>query len=703
MFRILIFLLLSTFVSAFDFSDKTVIVVTKEDKILKNAANDLSFYMENITGVKPDIVSEIPKNRDAIIIRKLKKMNQLKDDGFIIKTKDNHLIIEGSNDNGVYYGVYHFLEYYLGCKFLSSSYEYIPKFSAMTFENIYDVREPRFDYREIFIAESDDWVYALKNRLNGRLGHRTVMDSAQKSYPKGINLHSFISHELLDEDFTCQGQYDFLNKDAQKKASKRLNEKLSPLNIENKDYIMLPHEDRNSFCSNGLKDENPSSSFLNYTSFLANENPKYNFLSQAYLWSRKPPKKAFKLPNNLGIMFSGIEANFAKPLYDAQNRVILQDIEGWGKFTDQIVFWHYITNFGGYMLPFPNLYALDKDIKTFSKLPYLKGIFLQGSYETFGGELAHLRVWVFSKLLWNPQLDIDVLIKEFCDYYYGQASDEVQLYIKTLHKFIEKSDDKLSVKTSINAVYLKTKNLNELDKILSIGLKRVENSPEHKRHLIALFSGIDYVRLLRGDELIDKETIKKRFKTFLLENPNISAFAEGVKSDNIVKIIDLDRKHALIPDEVKGMKKDDEWFEYQEYALKLCCADLVTDNEASDGVSARMSGDKDDWGFSLHLLNLPKGEWDVYASAKIELADNFSILDNAKPAIFYGIYPTIIKGISIVGQFKNNKYQNIKIGSIDTSISNAESIWLSPPANNIVKYVYIDRIFFVKNSRKKAY
>ncbi len=700
MLRILIFLLFSMVVNAFEFSDKTVIIVNKEDKILKNAANDLSFYIENITGVKPAILAVKPKNTEAIILTKLKEKSQLKDDGFIIKSQKNHLHIIGSSDNSVYYGVYYFLEHYLGCRFLSNSYEYIPKFSKKSLGDIYDVQEPRFDYREIFIAESDDWVYSLKNGLNGRLGHRTVIDSTQNIYPEGAKLYSFSSHSLLGKDFTCQGQYDFLNEDAQKKALKTLRKKLSQLNIKNRDYIMLPHEDRNSYCSHGLKNEYPSSSFLEYTSFLASSNPQYNFLSQSYLWSRKPPKKAFKLPKNLGIMFSGIESNFAKPLYDKQNKAILQDIESWSQFTDDVFIWHYITNFGGYMLPFPDLYAVDKDIKTFSKLPHIKGIFLQGSYETFGGELASLRIWVFAKLLWNPDLDLDLLIKEFCDYYYGNASADVQLYIKTLHQFIDESDDELSVKTSINTSYLNTKNLNRLDKILSHGLKQVENNSAHKKHVIAIFSGIDYVRLLRGDKVINKEKVKKRFKTFLLENPNISAFAEGVKIDNIVKIIDLDRKHATIPDEAKGIKKELQWFEYQEYELKLCCTDLVADGEASDGVSAKMSGDKEDWGFSLPLLNLPKGEWDVYASVKIELFDDFNILDNTKMALFYGIYPTNIKGASIVGQFTHNKYQNIKIGTIDSSTSNAQSVWLSPPANDVVKYVYVDRIFIVSKIAK---
>ncbi len=699
MFRILILMLFVTSINAFDFSDKTVIVVDKENRVLKNVANDLSFYIENITGVKPDILTTVPKDKSAILIKKIEKKEQIKDGRFSIKTKKDKLTITAFEDNGLYFGVYYFLENYLGCKFLSNSYEYIPKFSKKFLGDIDDFQKPKFLYREIFIAESDDWVYSLKNRLNGRLGHRSVIDDAQALYSKGVNIYSFSSHELFGEKFSCDGQYDFLDKDAQKYASQILGEKLSSLDIGSEDYIILAHEDRASYCKDGLKDENPSYSFLKYATFLAKKYPNYNFLAQSYLWSRKPPKEAFVLPKNLGVMFSGIESNFAKPITSFENEDILKDLKAWDRVTDKIFYWHYIINFGGYMLPFPDLYAVDKDIKELSNLSSVKGLFLQGSYGTYGGELANLRVWVFSKLLWDPTLDIDELIEEFCNYYYGKASDDVVQYIKTLHKFISQSDDKLSVKTSINVKYLKSENLNFLDEILSNGLKKVENEPLHKKHLIDLFSGIDYIRLLRVDKNMDIDKIKKRFKTFLRNNPNISSFAEGVKIDNIIKIIDLDRKLSRDPYEARGLKKGVDWFEYQEYELELCCNEIVADAKASDGVSVRMDGDKDDWGFGLPLLNLKDGKWDIYASVKIEIFEDHNILDNAKIALFYGIYPTIIKGASVVGQFANNRYRDIKIGSIDSKTTNAKSVWLSPPANDVVKYLFVDRIFLVKKDR----
>jgi hypothetical protein len=53
-------------------------------------------------------------------------------------------------------------------------------------------------------------------------------------------------------------------------------------------------------------------------------------------------------------------------------------------------------------------------------------------------ELFELRSYVLAKLLWNPKLEGEKLIKEFCAKYYGPASTEVIEYINKIHNGIEK-------------------------------------------------------------------------------------------------------------------------------------------------------------------------------------------------------------------------------------------------------------------------
>ena len=698
------------------FTANCEIVAADSNAKVQNAAKELQTYLDKIFSKSIKIADEANNTKLTLLLTKknslytkelsfYKDINSLKEDGFIIKSENNNIIIVGSNDRALFYGVYHFLEQYLGCRFLTKDFEYIPKFDQIVLTDIYDKEIPYFLYREFFSDESDSLEFATKCRLNGRLGHRSSDKYKDDFFPKGKMIYNqFVSSTLIDDDsFECNGQYDFSLPEVSRIALKSVNKKLSAMDITTDDYILIEHEDRDSYCPNGLtSDDTAGKYFLYYSSYIA-KNLKDTFqnsnvLYQAYQWSRTAPKSVKKLPKNTTIFFSPIEADFSKPLNSDVNQAIFDDLKSWNKFANDIFIWHYVTNFSGYFQPYPNIYALDKDIKQFFSLKHIKGVFLQSSYGTSGGELADLRTWVFSKLLWNPERNIDLLIGEFCDLYYGDASDDVQKYIRVLHNVHQKLDEKLLVKSSINAKYLHPVFLNYLELILDEGLKKISEDMVSKRHLLKLYSGIDYVRVMRGD--IDKnlEKSKKRFKQFLSSDDGIANFAEGATVDNIKQIIDIDRKNPFVPKEAKGLKEGTDWFEFQEYALRLCCANLSADINSSDGVSAVMKGEQDEWGFQLDINNLPKGKWNIYASVKIETDDTISLTDNARPVIYYGIHPTYVKGVSFLGQFTNNTYKSIKIGQINTEKSNAEYIWLSPAGNKLIKSVYLDRIWIVRDN-----
>ncbi len=697
----IIFFFTNISLNAFELSSKTVIIYHSKQKSRTTPAEELSSYLTQILNHKPKIFEKRSYESSAImlIIDPSHTLKDKKDESFIIKSNQKSITILAKNERGLLYGVYHFLEKYLGCRFLSPNYEYVPHFSSKKLSsNIFDIQEPSFIYREIFIAEADDNIYATKCKLNGHFEHRTLTTKKNNIFTEGININSFSSAELIDQEYSCNGQFDFSNPQAQKKASKKIRSKLQNIEQNSKNYIFLQHEDRDSFCTKNLKNkEFASKTFSQYTKFIASQYPKINFLSQAYLWSKQAPKQSIKFPKNLGIFFSPIEADFSKPLKSHKNSNLLNNLKSWTKVTNNIFVWHYITNFGGYMLPFPDLYSLNQDIKMLSKIKKIKGLFLQGSYSSQGGEFANLRVWVFSKLLWNPNENIDDLIETFCNFYYKEASKDVQLYIKTLHNFIKNSGDTLSFKTPINTKFLNEKNIKKLDEILKNGAKKVDPSSIYAKHLLEVYSGIDYIRLLKGGNQKELKPIKDRFNKFLDNNKNISSFAEGVEIDDLHEFINLKRKKSTPPKGVKNLKENIDWFDYQEYTLSLCCSKIVEDTKASDGISARMNGDQDEWGFQLNMTNFPNGKWDIYASVKIELNQKISPIQKAKMALFYGIYPTLTKGGAIIGQFTNNRYRDIKIGSIDTRNSEAKVIWLSPPNNQIVKYLYIDRIFIIRN------
>jgi hypothetical protein len=140
----------------------------------------------------------------------------------------------------------------------------------------------------------------------------------------------------------------------------------------------------------------------------------------AYQYTRKPPK-TLKPRSNVIVRLCSIECNFREPLDHPSNAAFLADIEGWSKICRRLYIWDYTTDFKNYVNPHPNWFTLGPNVRLFQKYG-VKGLFEQGAYQGFGGEMGELRAWVLAQLLWNPQQDDRALIQEFLEGYYGRAA-----------------------------------------------------------------------------------------------------------------------------------------------------------------------------------------------------------------------------------------------------------------------------------------
>ena len=60
----------------------------------------------------------------------------------------------------------------------------------------------------------------------------------------------------------------------------------------------------------------------------------------------------------------------------------------------------------------------------------------QAAYQSRGGEFSELRAYLISKLLWDPDCNVDNVIDDFIYGYYGRAGKYVRQYFDLLHKYI---------------------------------------------------------------------------------------------------------------------------------------------------------------------------------------------------------------------------------------------------------------------------
>jgi len=60
----------------------------------------------------------------------------------------------------------------------------------------------------------------------------------------------------------------------------------------------------------------------------------------------------------------------------------------------------------------------------------------QAAYQSRGGEFSELRAYLISKLLWNPDADVENTINDFMFGYYGRSGKYVRQYFDLLHSRI---------------------------------------------------------------------------------------------------------------------------------------------------------------------------------------------------------------------------------------------------------------------------
>lgn len=117
-------------------SGRTYYIYTCPDasKVVVYAAEELSKYITQIFNV-PCIRQTVSLGRTDMLVLAKKKIGTkyvlpastiLGEDGYYLNIQEDAIVIGGQNGRGVLYGVYSFLEKYVGCRWYSSEVSFIP-------------------------------------------------------------------------------------------------------------------------------------------------------------------------------------------------------------------------------------------------------------------------------------------------------------------------------------------------------------------------------------------------------------------------------------------------------------------------------------------------------------------------------------------------------------------------------------------------
>ncbi len=373
------------------------------------------------------------------------------------------IVITGGRPRGTLYGVYTFVEDYLGIRFLTAEHTYVPRLDApRPLPAIDRSYSPPIPWRYAYYGEIHaDHAFAARLRQNavpneekfgGLSTNRLINHSVSgllpwtqygAEHPEYFCLRDGKRPAQLLNHQTYEIQPCFSSPEARRIMLENLRVQIKREYPQWKDYS-VSQDDNHRYCTcPGCAALDAAAGahtgqlldFVNWTAGeVRKDYPDVTIGTLIYQWTRTPPKN-MKPAANVKLQLCSIECCQIHPIDDATcplNKSFQEDLTGWAALSDNIAIWNYNVNFRSYQLPCPNLFNLERNVRYFSQ-NHARGIFMQAAAGTTGAEFSDLRNYMICNLLWDPSRSGDALMEEFLRLHYGPAAPPIRRFIERIH------------------------------------------------------------------------------------------------------------------------------------------------------------------------------------------------------------------------------------------------------------------------------
>lgn len=385
----------------------------------RDAAAILQRYIGQMSGATLPIVQSA--TGPSIFLGRSTKVH---DDGFIIYTQGENLYIQGGHGRATVYGVYDFLDRYLGCKKYDAGPAYIPHKPTITVEAIDDLQNPAFLYRETYYPSAFDAEFLEWHHLH------------QFTDLWGVWGHSFFKYVPPATYFAAHPEY-FALVDGQRRATQLClsNDTVFQLTVaalkqrmaHSPDalYWSIAPNDDNGYCTcDRCRRLTPTEALVRFVNRVAAVFPDKVFTTLAYGYTIAP--SVTSPASNVYVMLSAIDA--------PRQHAAPATLDAWARLTPRLMLWDYTTQFTNYVAPFPDYAFLGANLQ-YALAHGIRGVFSQGSGETYS-DMSAYNAYVQAALLWNPSVNLAQLTKEFCNGYYGPAGPFIEQYLSALSQTV---------------------------------------------------------------------------------------------------------------------------------------------------------------------------------------------------------------------------------------------------------------------------
>ena len=451
-------------------SEYSIVVDPAAGESVQMAATELQAWIQEVSGATLPIVG---LNEGVVGKRLIVGSNNVSaqllpdmqtpaesDDGVNWCSVGGDILLWGGAKRGTLYSVYSFLEEELGCRWYTSKVSVAPKRDRYAFSKLDHHETPSLQGRNTFyydVLMNPLFSGRIRNNsepLVGRDG-QAIPFSTERFWavhtfmwvvPPSVyfdehpEYFSLIKGKRVPNEQLCLSNPDVLRItiESMRKAMQE--------NPDNQIYSLTQNDNLN-YCEcpecQAIADQYGGQSglmiwFVNQVAdALKDEFPDKYIGTFAYQYTRHAPK-GIKPRENVVIRLCSIECCLMHA-YDEceQNKAFLQDLRDWSAIAPHLHIWDYTTAFTQYSLPVPNIMTAKSHIQDFVTNNAL-GMMEQGDYQTVCCELKELKAYLLAKLMWNCEADVDAIIQDFTEGYYGPAGQYIREYIEFEHKVLRR-------------------------------------------------------------------------------------------------------------------------------------------------------------------------------------------------------------------------------------------------------------------------
>lgn len=451
-------------------TDYSIVISENAAEVEKNAACELAEYLKKISSAKFEIVTdEVPADENEIIVGITNRDGEINinrsefgQDGVRILTVGSKLFLTGGKERGALYAVYTFLEDWLGCRWFTEELTVVPENERIAVSPIDYSFVPPFRLRQTYWLFSTKYAdFCVKHKLHSYMAYINDEWGGSPSEYCVHTVHSLqwiITRDMFDAHPEYFGCDDKGNRSVNRQPCLS-NEDVLNLTVkfaednffsQYNNIFSVSQNDGMSFCQcekckafNKAHGGTDAASMINFVNKVAakvrEKYPNARFETLAYQDTLTPPEN-LEIADGVVIRMCPINGcvlhDFGDPLC-RENKKFDKALRGWAKLTDSIYMWNYSTDFQYYYALFPNIMTLQKRYQYF-KDNNVVSVFDNGCGEDMvAGEFHELKTYLVAKLLWNPDIDIERCISEFCDAYYGEAGKDVVEFINKFEKYVK--------------------------------------------------------------------------------------------------------------------------------------------------------------------------------------------------------------------------------------------------------------------------